>query len=68
MKQHVITSLRITIALLVGGRPYGSQISALRYGSQIVIGTPGRVKDHLDRGTLVLNQLRLWLLLNQLLL
>lgn len=53
---------RLTIALLVGGRPYGSQISALRYGSQIVIGTPGRVKDHLDRGTLVLNQLRMCIL------
>ncbi len=56
------TGRRLTIALLVGGRPYGNQISALRYGSQIVIGTPGRVKDHLDRGTLVLNQLRMCIL------
>src|SRR5690242_21957812 len=29
---------RLTTALLVGGRPYASQISALRYGSQIVVG------------------------------
>ena len=56
------TSRRLTTALLVGGRPYGSQISALRYGSQIVVGTPGRVKDHLDQGTLVLNQLRICVL------
>ncbi len=56
------TSRRLTTALLVGGRPYGSQISALRYGSQIVVGTPGRVKDHLERGTLVLNQLRMCVL------
>ena len=56
------TSRRLTTALLVGGRPYGSQISALRYGSQIVVGTPGRVKDHLDQGTLVLNQLRMCVL------
>ncbi len=55
-------SRRISTAVLVGGRPYGSQISALRYGSQIVVGTPGRVKDHLDRGTLVLNQLRMCVL------
>lgn len=55
-------SRRLSTALLVGGRPYGSQISALRYGAQIVVGTPGRVKDHLDRGTLVLNQLRLCVL------
>ncbi len=55
-------SRRLTTALLVGGRPYGNQISALRYGAQIVVGTPGRVKDHLERGTLVLNQLRICIL------
>ncbi len=55
-------SRRISTAVLVGGRPYGSQISALRYGSQIVVGTPGRVKDHLDRGSLVLSQLRMCVL------
>lgn len=53
---------RLTTALLVGGRAYGSQISALRYGAQIVVGTPGRVKDHLDRGTLSLDQLRMCVL------
>src|ERR1700730_6226292 len=55
-------SRRLSTALLVGGRPYGSQLSALRYGSQIVVGTPGRVKDHLDRGTLELSQLRMCVL------
>ncbi|HVB20677.1 MAG TPA: DEAD/DEAH box helicase [Ktedonobacteraceae bacterium] len=53
---------RLSTALLVGGRAYGPQISALRYGAQIVVGTPGRIKDHLDRGTLVLNQLRVCVL------
>ncbi len=53
---------RLSTALLVGGRPYGSQISALRYGAQIVVGTPGRVKDHLQSGCLVLNQLRICIL------
>ena len=56
------TSRKLTTALLVGGRAYGSQLSALRYGAQIVVGTPGRVKDHLDRGTLVLDQLRICIL------
>ena len=56
------TRRRLTTALLVGGRPYASQISALRYGSQIVVGTPGRVKDLLDRGDLVLNELRMCVL------
>jgi ATP-dependent RNA helicase DeaD len=53
---------RLSTALLVGGRPYGKQLSALRYGSQIVVGTPGRVKDHLDRGSFVLSQLRMCVL------
>ena len=53
---------RLTTALLVGGKSYGPQISALRYGAQIVIGTPGRIKDHLDRGTLTLNNLRICVL------
>jgi ATP-dependent RNA helicase DeaD len=56
------SSRRLSMALLVGGRPYGNQISALRYGAQIVVGTPGRVKDHLERGTLVLSQVRMCVL------
>ncbi len=56
------SSRRLTTALLVGGRPYANQISALRYGSQIVVGTPGRVKDHLERGNLVLSELRVCVL------
>lgn len=55
-------SRNLSTSVLVGGRPYGSQISALRSGSQIVVGTPGRVKDHLDRGTLVLTRLRMCVL------
>jgi len=55
-------SRRLSMALLVGGRPYGSQMGALRYGAQIVVGTPGRVKDHLDRGTLVLSDVRMCVL------
>ncbi|MDQ6659668.1 MAG: DEAD/DEAH box helicase [Chloroflexota bacterium] len=56
------TGRRLSTALLVGGRPYGNQLSALRYGAQIVVGTPGRVKDHLERGSLVLSQLRMCVL------
>jgi ATP-dependent RNA helicase DeaD len=62
MLGKLATSRRLSMALLVGGRPYGNQLSALRYGSQIVVGTPGRVKDHLDRGSLVLSQLRMCVL------
>jgi len=55
-------SRNLSTAVLVGGRPYGSQTSMLRSGAQIVVGTPGRVQDHLDRGTLVLTRLRMCVL------
>jgi len=41
-------------ALLIGGSPMGRQLSDLRNKPQIVIGTPGRIKDHLERGSLKL--------------
>lgn len=39
-------------ALLIGGSSMGIQLKDLRRDPQIVIGTPGRIKDHLERGTL----------------
>lgn len=42
-------------ALLIGGSPMGRQLSDLRNKPQIVIGTPGRIKDHLERGSLKLD-------------
>jgi ATP-dependent RNA helicase DeaD len=43
---------------IYGGQSYGPQLQALRRGIHIVVGTPGRVIDHLDRGTLDLSELR----------
>jgi ATP-dependent RNA helicase DeaD len=43
---------------IYGGQSYGPQLSALRRGAQVVVGTPGRVIDHLDKGTLDLSQLK----------
>lgn len=40
---------------IYGGAPYGDQIAAIRRGAQVVVGTPGRVIDHIDRGTLDLS-------------
>src|SRR5205823_7274829 len=45
-----------------GGAPMGRQIEQLRDGAQIVGGTPGRVLDHLRRGTLHLDKLRVLVL------
>jgi len=41
-----------------GGQGYGVQLSALRRGVHVVVGTPGRIMDHLDKGTLDLSQLK----------
>lgn len=41
-----------------GGQGYGQQLSALRRGVHIVVGTPGRIMDHLDKRTLDLSELK----------
>ena len=43
---------------IYGGQSYGPQLHALKRGVQIVVGTPGRVIDHLERGTLDLSELK----------
>ena len=43
---------------IYGGQAYGPQLGALRRGAHVVVGTPGRVIDHLNRGTLDLGALR----------
>ncbi len=45
-----------------GGQSYERQFAGLRSGAQIVIGTPGRIMDHLRRGTLRLDQVRMTVL------
>ncbi len=44
-----------TGAILIGGSAYGPQLRDLRAGPRIVVGTPGRIKDHIEQGTLVLS-------------
>ena len=41
-------------ALLIGGSSMGTQLKDLKHDPRIVIGTPGRIKDHVERGTLKL--------------
>jgi ATP-dependent RNA helicase DeaD len=43
---------------IYGGQDYGPQLRQLRNGQHIVVGTPGRVMDHIRRGTLVLTDLK----------
>lgn len=42
-------------AVLIGGAPMNRQLVNLRHNPRIIIGTPGRIKDHLERGTLKLD-------------
>ena len=46
-------------ALLIGGSSMGLQLRDLRYNPRIIIGTPGRIKDHLERGSLVISDCNL---------
>lgn len=47
----------VTFAVLCGGQDYSRQLKQLREGAQIVVGTPGRILDHMERGTLKLAHL-----------
>ena len=46
---------KINVLPIYGGSSYGVQLAGLRRGAQVVVGTPGRVIDHLERGTLDLS-------------
>ena len=54
-----LTALKLTkgskVVAVYGGASLGQQIEALRAGGEIVVGTPGRIIDHLKRGTLNLS-------------
>jgi len=43
---------------IYGGQGYAAQLSALKRGVHVIVGTPGRVIDHLERGSLDLSELR----------
>ncbi len=49
---------KLEVASIYGGQEYGRQIQALRRGVQVVVGTAGRVMDHMRKGTLKLDALK----------
>ncbi|GAB2294072.1 DEAD-box ATP-dependent RNA helicase 7 [Dionaea muscipula] len=51
-------SLGISSCCLYGGAPYQSQQMKLKRGVDVVVGTPGRVKDHIERGNIDLSSLQ----------
>ena len=52
----------ISVLPIYGGQAYGVQLSGLRRGAHIVVGTPGRVIDHLKKGSLDISKLRFMVL------
>lgn len=46
----------IKVVMLCGGKPFGAQRDSLQHGAHIVVGTPGRIHDHLKKGTLQIDQ------------
>ena len=49
---------------IYGGQGYAPQLTGLKRGAHVVVGTPGRIIDHLERGSLDLSQLK-WVVLDE---
>lgn len=54
--------IKMSVLPVYGGQPIERQIKALKRGVQVIIGTPGRVMDHLHRGTLKMDEVRMIIL------
>lgn len=52
----------IKILTLCGGMPFGPQIGSLEHGAHIIVGTPGRIEEHVRKGTLALNHVSMLVL------
>lgn len=57
-----VSTGRVSVTLLYGGRALGTEKKALERGAQIVVGTPGRTLDHLRQGNLQLGSVRMLVL------
>ena len=52
----------IKVLTLCGGTPFGPQLGSLAHGAHIIVGTPGRIEEHLRKGTLALKDLNTFVL------
>jgi len=60
--QQMIPTPDIKTALLIGGEAMPRQLRQLDHKPRLIVGTPGRINDHLDRGSLKLNNVRVLVL------
>ena len=58
LKNSLVICEMFNILSIYGGQSYDPQIRALKKGVQIVVGTPGRVMDHMRRGTFKIRKLK----------
>lgn len=52
----------IKVLTLCGGTPFGPQIGSLEHGAHIVVGTPGRIVEHVQKGRLLLDEINCFVL------
>ncbi|PZE75696.1 ATP-dependent RNA helicase [Curtobacterium sp. MCBD17_034] len=57
-EQYAAHMRGVHVLPVYGGQAYGVQLSALRRGVDVVVGTPGRIMDHIAKGTLDLSELK----------
>ena len=62
IRQLASRMANIKTVLLCGGKPFGPQRDSLSHGAHIVVGTPGRIEDHLKKGNLVLKGVKTFVL------
>ncbi|MEM1269299.1 MAG: DEAD/DEAH box helicase [Bacteroidota bacterium] len=62
MNEGLDAEQQLSSVLVYGGTRYNDQIDAFKRGTHVVIGTPGRILDHLQRGTLDLEALKVLIL------
>ncbi len=53
---------KLTKALLIGGVSFGEQDAALKKGADVLIATPGRLLDHVERGKVMLNDVKIFVI------
>ena len=62
LKRIALLTEGLSITAVYGGRAMGQQTQELESGTQIVVGTPGRIMDHIERGALNMDNIRIMVL------
>ena len=58
-KELSVVAPKLSLLCVYGGSPMGPQCNALRNGVDLIVGTPGRLKDLNERGALALESVRI---------